>query len=36
MFNYSYRKVGGLRFIKLGKFCFMFCTSIKYKSLNEG
>ena len=33
MFKYSYKKVGGLHFLKLGKLCFMFCTTIKYKSL---
>lgn len=27
MFNISYRKVGGLRFIKLGRITLMFCVS---------
>ena len=29
-FNISTRKVGGLRFVKLGRFCFMFCISKEY------
>ena len=33
IFNFSYRKVGGLRFIKLGRFTFMFCISREYKPL---
>jgi hypothetical protein len=31
--NFSCRKVGGLRFIKLGRFTFMFCISKQYKPL---
>jgi hypothetical protein len=31
--NISTRKVGGLRFVKLGRFTFMFCVSKEYKSL---
>lgn len=34
MINFSTRKVGGLRFIKLGRFTFMFCLSRQYKSLH--
>ena len=33
MINFSCRKVGGLRFIKLGRFTFMFCVSKTSKSL---
>jgi hypothetical protein len=33
IFNFSCRKVGGLRFIKLGRFTFMFCISREYKPL---
>ena len=33
MFNISTRKVGGLRFVKLGRFTFMFCVSKEYKPL---
>lgn len=29
-FNVSYRKVGGLRFIKLGRITFMVCLSRRY------
>lgn len=32
-FNFSCRKVGGLRFIKLGRLTFMFCLSKEYKPL---
>jgi hypothetical protein len=32
-FNVSMRKVGGLRFIKLGRFTFMFCISKEYRPL---
>lgn len=31
--NFSYRKVGGLLFLKLGRFTFMFCLSKEYKPL---
>jgi hypothetical protein len=33
MFNISYRKVGGLRFLKIGRFTLMFCQSAEYKPL---
>lgn len=33
VFNFSCRKVGGLRFLKLGRFCFMFCLTREYKPL---
>ena len=33
LINFSTRKVGGLRFVKLGRFTFMFCISKEYKSL---
>jgi hypothetical protein len=31
--NFSCRKVGGLRFMKLGRFTFMFCVSKEYRPL---
>jgi len=33
MFNFSQKKVGGIRFIKLGRFCFSFCVTQQYKAL---
>lgn len=33
MLNVSWRKVGGLRFLKIGRLTFMFCVSNQYKSL---
>ena len=27
--NFSHRKVGGIRFIRMGHFCFSFCASRK-------
>jgi hypothetical protein len=33
MLNVSWRKVGGLRFVKLGRFTFMFCLSKEYRPL---
>jgi hypothetical protein len=32
-FNFSTRRVGGLRFVKIGRFTFMFCISREYKPL---
>ena len=34
MFNLSTRKVGGLRFIKIGRLTIMLCVSRRYKSLH--
>ena len=31
MINFSTRRVGGLRFIKLGRLCFSFCITKEYK-----
>lgn len=31
--NASTRKVGGIRFLKLGRFCFAFCVTKKYTPL---
>ena len=31
----SYRKVGGLHFLKLGRLTFMFCLSKQHKSLRN-
>lgn len=33
MFNVCTRRVGGLRFIKLGRFCISFCITRDYKQL---
>ena len=35
MFNISTRRIGGLRFVKIGRFCFSFCVTREYKSLQE-
>jgi hypothetical protein len=32
MFNISTRRVGGLRFLKIGRLTFMFCVSREYRS----
>ena len=31
MFNITTRKVGGLRFIKIGRFCFSICITKEYR-----
>lgn len=31
--NISTKKVGGLRFIKLGRICFSFCVTKQYKPM---
>ncbi len=36
MFNVSTVKVGGLRFIKIGRFCFSFCVTSDYKAFQKG
>lgn len=33
MLNISTRRVGGLRFVKLGRFTFMFCVARYYRPL---
>ena len=33
MFNISTRKVGGIRFVKIGKLCFSFCVTKQYKTI---
>lgn len=33
MFNFSTRKVGGLRFVKLGRICFSFCVTREFRPL---
>ena len=33
MINFSYRRVGGLRFLKLGRFCFSWCIATNYRPL---
>jgi hypothetical protein len=35
MFNFSTRRVGGIRFVKLGRFCFSFCITRQYTPLNR-
>jgi len=35
MFNVSTKKVGGIRFIKLGKLCLSFCVTEKFKPIGE-
>lgn len=32
IFNISSRKVGGIRFLKIGRFCFSFCLTQEYKA----
>jgi len=33
LLNVSTRKIGGLRFVKIGRFCFCFCVTRKYVAL---
>jgi len=33
MFNVSTQKVGGIRFIKIGKLCFSYCVTAQYKAM---
>lgn len=33
MINFSKRRVGGLWFFKLGRFCISFCITSEYKPL---
>jgi hypothetical protein len=33
MFNISTRKVGAIRFVKIGRFCFSFCISKQYRPI---
>jgi hypothetical protein len=33
MFHISTRRVGGLRFIKIGRLCFSFCLTREYRPL---
>jgi hypothetical protein len=35
MLNISTRKVGGLRFIKIGRLTMMFCVSRAYRPLSD-
>jgi hypothetical protein len=35
MINVSTRKVGGLRFVKIGRLTMMFCVSRQYRPLGE-
>jgi len=33
MLNISTRRIGGIRFFKIGRFCFSFCLTRKYRAL---
>lgn len=33
LFNFSTRRIGGLRFVKVGRFCFSFCVTREYRAL---
>ena len=33
LFNFSTRRVGGLRFVKIGRLCFSFCITRNYTAL---
>lgn len=33
--NISTRKVGGLRFIKVGRLCVSFCITRRYRDINQ-
>lgn len=33
IFNISTRRIGGLRFIKIGRFCFSICITREYRPL---
>lgn len=33
IFNISFRRVGGLRFLKIGRFCVSFCVTATYRPL---
>ena len=32
-FNISTRRVGGIRFVRIGRLCFSFCVCATYRSL---
>lgn len=33
--NIDTRKIGGLRFIKIGKLCFSFCITNEFRPIGE-
>ncbi|MDQ5916739.1 MAG: hypothetical protein QG584_2633 [Pseudomonadota bacterium] len=33
--NISTRKIGGLRFVKIGRFCFSFCITRQYRPIGS-
>jgi len=35
MFNLSTRRIGGIRFIKLGRLCLSFCVTRAYKPISS-
>lgn len=35
IFNISTRKVGGLRFVKIGRFTLMFCISNRFRPFEQ-
>jgi hypothetical protein len=34
-FNVSTRRVGGVRFLKLGRFCFSFCVTREFRPIGS-
>lgn len=32
--NFSTKRVGGLRFLRIGRFCFSFCITRAYRDMN--
>lgn len=35
MFNISTRRVGGIRFLRIGRLCLSFCITRDYRDLNQ-
>jgi hypothetical protein len=35
IFNFSTRRIGGVRFVKIGLLCFSFCVTREYRSLRK-
>ena len=36
IFNFSTKRAGGLRFVKIGRFCFAFCIPVNTDPYDEG
>lgn len=34
MLNISTRRVGGIRFVRIGRLCFSFCVCANYRDMN--